>query len=153
MAADTALRPDVRVRRTVLVTVGAVTALLLLAVWQVPQWLDWTRYRTTIEYLRLRHWPAVSISGPISLTLLPQPELTAAQVNIGGNGSADLSIRVQALRLCTAFWPLVAGRVDARELVLGGPDCTSPGRHSPACFSRGRRPGWQRSRRGSRTAA
>ncbi|MFZ0020424.1 MAG: AsmA family protein [Acetobacteraceae bacterium] len=127
MAADTALRPDVRRWRTVLVTVGAVTALLLLAVWQVPQWLDWTRYRTTIEVLATATLgQPVSISGPISLTLLPQPELTAAQVNIGGNGSADLSIRVQALRLRTAFWPLVAGRVDARELVLGGPDLHIP---------------------------
>ncbi len=110
-----------------LVAVGAVGALLLLAVWQVPQWLDWTRYRTTIEVLATATLgQPVTISGPISLTLLPQPELTAAQVNIGGNGPADLSIRVQALRLRIAFWPLIGGRVDARELVLGGPDLRIP---------------------------
>ena len=97
-------------RRTVLATVGAVAALLLLAVWQVPQWLDWTRYRTTIEVLATATLgEPVTISGPISLTLLPQPELTAAQVNIGGDRPADLSIRVQALRLRTAFWPLLGG--------------------------------------------
>ncbi len=99
----------------------------MLAVWQVPQWLDWTRYRTTIEVLATATLgEPVTISGPISLTLLPQPELTAAQVNIGGDRPADLSIRVQALRLRTAFWPLLGGRVDARELVLGGPDLHIP---------------------------
>ena len=125
--AATALRPDVPRGRAVLVTVGAVTALLLLAAWQVPQWLDWTRYRTTIEVLATATLgQPVTISGPISLRLLPQPELTAEQVNIGGNGPADLSIRVQALRLRTAFWSLVAGRVDARALVLSGPDLHIP---------------------------
>ncbi len=107
--------------------VGAVAALLLLAVWQVPQWLDWTRYRTTIEVLATATLgQPVTIGGPISLTLLPQPELTAARVNIGGDRPADLSIRVRALRLRIAFWPLIGGRVDARELVLGGPDLRIP---------------------------
>ena len=68
----------------------------------------------------------VTISGPISLTLLPQPVLTAARVNVGGGEPTDLSIRVEALRLRIAFWPLIGGRVDARELVLRGPDLHIP---------------------------
>jgi hypothetical protein len=117
-------------------------ALLLLAVWQVPQWLDWTRYRATIEVLASATLgQPVTISGPISLTLLPQPVLTAAQVNVGGNGPADLSIKVEALRLRVAFWPLIGGHVDARELVLRGPDLHIPWPTEPGML-RPRPPAW-----------
>jgi hypothetical protein len=113
--------------RILLAGVAAIAALLLLAVWQVPQWLDWTRYRATIEVLATATLgQPVTISGPISLTLLPQPELIASRVDVGGSGAADLSIHVEALRLRIALWPLIAGHVDARELVLHGPDLRVP---------------------------
>ena len=94
-----------------------------MAVWQVPQWLDWTRYRSTIEVLASATLgQPVTIQGPITLTLLPEPVLTAAQVNVGGTGATDMSIHVDALRLRVALGPLLRGRVDARELVLRGAD-------------------------------
>jgi len=115
---------------------------LLLGVWQVPQWLDWTRYRTTIEALATATLgQPVSISGPISLTLLPEPELTAARVNVGTGGAEDLSIHVEALRLRVALWPLIGGRVDARELVLHGPDLRIPWPQEPGTL-RPRPPAW-----------
>ena len=127
--------------------------MLLLAVWQVPQWLDWTRYRATIEALASATLgQPVTISGPITLTLLPQPVLTASQVNVGGSRGRRFSIHVEALRLRVALWPLLGGRVDARELVLRGPTCACPGRRSAACCGRARRPGSRPSPRGSRTA-
>jgi len=116
-----------RLRTVLVVAFVSLAALLLLAVWQVPQWLDWTRYRATIEVLASATLgQPVTISGPISMTLLPQPVLTAEQVNVGGDGSANLSIRVEALRLRVAPWPLIGGHVDARELVLRGPDLRIP---------------------------
>jgi hypothetical protein len=102
-------------------------AAALLAIWQVPGWLDWTRYRSTIEVLAsatLRQ--PVTIQGPISLTLLPQPVLTAARVNVGNDDPTGGSIKVDALRLRVALWPLLGGRIDARELVLRGPDLRIP---------------------------
>jgi hypothetical protein len=121
---------------------AAIAALLLLAVWQVPQWLDWTRYRATIEVLATTTLgQPVTISGPISLTLLPQPVLTAEQVSVGGDGSANLSIRVEALRLRVALWPLIRGHVDARELVLRGPDLRIPWPAEPGML-RSRPPTW-----------
>ena len=83
----------------------------------------------------------VTISGPISLTLLPQPVLTAARVNVGGGEPTDLSIHVDALRLRIAFWPLIGGRVDARELVLRGPDLHIPWPTEPGML-RPRPPAW-----------
>jgi hypothetical protein len=125
--------------RTVL---AAIAALLLLAAWQVPQWLDWTRYRATIEVLAAATLgQPVTLRGPISLTLLPQPVLTAEQVSVGGDGSANLSIRVEALRLRVALWPLIRGHVDARELVLRGPDLRVPWPAEPGML-RSRPPTW-----------
>lgn len=117
-------------------------AALLLAVWQVPQWLDWTRYRGTIEaFATARIGQPVTIRGPISLTLLPQPVLTAAQVDVGGNVPTDFAVHVDALRLRVALWPLLGGRVDARELVLRGPDLRLPWPAEPDLLRR-RTPAW-----------
>ena len=111
----------------VLLAAAVLAVVVLLAVWQVPQWLDWTRYRGTIEALASATLGRpVSISGPISLTLLPEPVLTASQVSLDGGGALVPSIRVEALRLRLALWPLLSGRVDARELVLHGPDLRVP---------------------------
>jgi hypothetical protein len=129
-------------RRTWWTGLAVLAALVLLAAWQVPQWLDWTRYRATIEVLASATLgQPVVIRGPITLTLLPQPVLTAAQVNVGGSEPTNLSIHVDALRLRVAPWPLIAGRVDARELVLRGPDLRIPWPTGPAMF-RTRPPSW-----------
>ena len=116
--------------------------LSLLAAWIVPQWLDWTRYRSTIEVLASAALgQQVTIGGPIALTLLPRPALAAAEVRVGGSGNTDLSIRVDALRLRVALWPLIGGRVDARELVLRGPDLRVPW-PTEATMLRARPPAW-----------
>jgi uncharacterized protein involved in outer membrane biogenesis len=113
--------------RISLVALAVFASLALLAMWQVPQWLDWTRYRANIEVLASAILgQSVMIQGPISLTLLPQPVLTAAQVSVGGSGPTDFSVQVDALRLRVALWPLIAGRLDARELVLRGPNLRIP---------------------------
>ncbi len=112
----------------VLIAIGA------LAIWQVPQWLDWTRYRDTIAVLASATLgQPVTIDGPVSLTLLPQPTLIAAKVGVGGDGSG-VAVHVEALRLRVALWPLIAGRVDARELVLRGADLHIPWPAEPAAM-------------------
>ena len=101
--------------------------LAVLTVWQVPQWLDWTRYRGTIEVLAATMLGRpVAIHGPIALTVLPEPLLTATQVDIGTGHAADISVHVKALRLRVALWPLLAGHIEARDLVLRGADVRIP---------------------------
>jgi uncharacterized protein involved in outer membrane biogenesis len=120
-------------RRTLLAGLAAFASVALIAAWLIPQWLDWTRHRATIEVLASATLgQPVTIQGPITLTLLPQPVLTAAQVNVGGTEPTNLSIHVDALRLRVALWPLIGGRVDARELVLRGPDLRIPWPTEPA---------------------
>ena len=129
-AAATGSLPDVPRARTLLLAVTGLLILAVLAAWQVPQWLDWARYRSTIEALASATLGrSVTIEGPIALTLLPEPLLTATQVDIGSGSTNDVSVRVKALRLRVALWPLLGGRVDARDLVLRGPDVRIP---SPA---------------------
>lgn len=125
---------------TLAASVGLVALLAILAAWQVPAWLDWGRYRGTIEALAAKtlHQP-VAIEGPISLRLLPRPVLTAARVTLGG--SAGASMRVDALRLSVALLPLVGGRVEAGEAVLRGADLRIPWPASPGIV-RFRSPPW-----------
>ncbi len=130
--AATAQPPDVPRLAKFLGIIAGIAALVLLAVWQVPQWLDWTRYRTTIEVMASATLgQPVTIQGPISLSVLPQPVLTAAQVDVGGHERTSLSIHVEALRLRVALLPLIGGRIDARELVLRGPDLHIPWTGNP----------------------
>lgn len=127
MVVATGLPPDVSRVRTWLIAVAAMLMLAVAAIWQVPQHLDWTRYRATLETLASSALSKpVSIRGPIKLGLLPQAVLTAAQVSIGSDEPGDTSIKVQALRLRVALWPLLSGRIDARELVLQAPDLHIP---------------------------
>jgi uncharacterized protein involved in outer membrane biogenesis len=121
------LLPDVRRGHIWLIGFASLVVLAVLAIWQVPQWLDWTRYRGTIEILATTMLGRpVAIQGPITLTVLPEPSLTATQVGIGTNSNNEVSIQVKALRLRVALWPLLAGRVEARDLVLGGADVRIP---------------------------
>ncbi len=128
--------------RAWLIGLAAILVVAIVAVWQVPQYLDWNRYRATLEVLASTTLGRpVTIHGPITLSLLPQPVLTAAQVSIGGDAASDVSIRVEALRLRVALWPLLGGRVDARELVLRGPDLLVPWPAEPDALRR-RAPAW-----------
>jgi hypothetical protein len=128
--------------RTWLIGLAAVLVVAVVAVWQVPQYLDWNRYRATLEALASTTLGRpVTIHGPITLNLLPQPVLTAAQVSIGGDAAADVSIRVEALRIRVALWPLLGGRVDARELVLRGADLLVPWPTPPTVLRR-QAPAW-----------
>jgi hypothetical protein len=103
-------------------------ALLIAAavagVWLLPSMLDWNRYRATIaELASARVGLPVAIDGPISLTLLPHPTLTAGRVSLAGGGGTATA---RELRLQVALGPLLAGRIDARDLVLRGLDVRLP---------------------------
>jgi uncharacterized protein involved in outer membrane biogenesis len=116
----------VRVASLLLVCLAA---LALLAAWQLPGRLDWNRYRDTIEAVASSTLGRpVTIAGKITLSLLPETELTAAGVVIGApeSNAPGPTMQVQALRLRVALLPLLAGRVEARELALHGANLTIP---------------------------
>ncbi|MBV9653866.1 MAG: AsmA family protein [Acetobacteraceae bacterium] len=112
------------------VVLALLTGLLLLVVacaWAVPPMMDWSRFRGSAEALAsARLGRAVVISGPISLSLLPRPVLNAEGVSIANLAPGGGSFGVQGLRMQVAFAPLLAGRIDARNLVLRRPALRLP---------------------------
>ncbi len=124
---------------------ASIAALLLAGIvataWLLPPQLEWNRYRADITSLVSTNiGRPVSIDGPISLQLLPQPTITAGQVTVA-DVQDDASIAVAELRVRLALAPLLAGRVDAREVVLRGLDIRLPW---PLHFDTGitRQPDW-----------
>ena len=65
------------------------------------------------------------IAGPVSLTLLPEPVLTAAGVSLTDAGDG-IAIRAGQLRLRVALAALAEGKIDAEELVLRGAEMHVP---------------------------
>jgi hypothetical protein len=99
---------------------------LFLAVWQLPPHLDWARYRQAIAaFAAARIGRPVAIGGPVHLTLLPQPELTAQDVTLADRGDG-VSARIGALRLEVAIGPLLHGRLVPLNLKMDDPAVTVP---------------------------
>ena len=130
-----------RAGRLVLLGVSGLLALLVACVWVLPGMLDWNRYRESIAGLVAAGiGRPVTIQGDINLHLLPQPILTASGLRVDDSGDG-VAMAVHELRLRVALGPLLAGRVDARELVLGGADLRLPWPLPPGALSR-RPPAW-----------
>ena len=91
----------------------------------MPGRLDWNRYRGTIEQVASAELGLpVRIEGPVGLSLLPEPVLTAQRVVIAA--AERTALRVRALRLRVGLAPLLAGRIAPRELVLSEPELRLP---------------------------
>ena len=102
-------------------------ALALLAAWQVPRFLDWDRYRATIERVASAGvGRPVQIAGPIRLALLPQAVLRAGDVTVADTGDGagatvgELRMRVGLQRVADrpdrTAGPGAARRPDAPAL-------------------------------------
>ena len=88
--------------------------------WWGPGWPDWGTYRSDIAaFASARLGRQVEIDGPISLRLLPAPELTAAGITVRA-ASDGVAVTAQQLHMRVGLAALLAGRVEARELVLRG---------------------------------
>ncbi len=131
----------VRFFRALLIFLAALLASAAVAAWLVPRYLDWNRYRDDVTRLAAAVLDRpVLIQGPISLRLLPEPVLTAADVRIAGEPDQG-SLSAGQLSLSVALGPLLAGRLDARDLVLRGVDLKLPWPLPESAFP-ARRPAW-----------
>jgi hypothetical protein len=124
---------------------AAAAAVLLLALagaalWIVPRLLDWEAWRAELaEIAGARLGRPVTLDGPITLTLLPQPRVEAATVAIGP--AADgLLVDARALRLRLDLGALLAGRLEPREIAIIGGEIRLP--WPPAALPSFRPPAW-----------
>ena len=130
-----------RAGRLVLLSMAAILAVLIAVIWILPGMLDWNRYRGSIAGLVAAGiGRPVRIDGNITLHLLPQPFLTATDLEVDDAGDGVV-LHAKAIRLRVALGPLIAGRVDARELTLQGADLRLPWPPPPGALSR-RPPAW-----------
>ncbi len=101
-------------------------ALLLLGLWVGPQLLTWERHRETLAAIAsARLGRPVTLDGAITLRLLPQPQVEAADVVVGP-GADGVAVTARALRLRLALGPLLRGRLEPRELALLGSEIRLP---------------------------
>ena len=134
-------RISLRPGRIALLGAAALLAVLLAAVWVVPNLLDWNRYRDSIAAVATSGLGRpVSIGGAISLHLLPQPIITASGIAVDDIGDGVV-LTAQEMRLRVALGPLLAGRVDVRDLTLQGADLRLPWPLPPGALVQ-RPPAW-----------
>ncbi len=130
-----------RAGRAALIGLAVVLAFLVAGLWAVPGLLDWNRYRDSVESLATSGvGRPVRIGGAISLHLLPQPILTASGIAVDDTGDGVV-LTAQELRLRVALGPLLAGKVDARDLTLRGADLRLPWPPAPGALAQ-RPPAW-----------
>ncbi|MFD2235777.1 AsmA family protein, partial [Phaeospirillum tilakii] len=86
----------------------------VVAVGVVPALIDWSSLRPGIERTATAAvgWP-VTVAGPISARLLPDPGVTLGRVTVGAAG-------FERVRLDLGLWPLLSGRIALTGVELSG---------------------------------
>jgi uncharacterized protein involved in outer membrane biogenesis len=103
---------------------GAVV--IVAIIWIGPRLLDWNAHREAIEAAASGFLGRdVEISGPIRLSLLPQPSITAERVEVRDDGDG-VRMGTRALTLNLSLGALLTGRVEVTHVVLDRPDIRLP---------------------------
>ena len=106
--------------QTTLLGVAIAIILALVAALVGPLLIDWGSYRSVFEAEATRLVGVdVTVKGKIDARLLPSPQLTLNDIEIGQGGRDD--IRASALSIEFALAPLMRGEWRATDLHLSGP--------------------------------
>ena len=99
-------------------------ALLAAALFLVPPFLDWERFKPEIaERLEAITGRALAIDGPIEVSILPAPTITAVDLRIAnapGAAAPDM-VRIESLELRLALGPLLGGEIAVTSLAMVEP--------------------------------
>jgi len=103
----------------------ALAGLLVGTALAAPSFISWNDYRAEIATeVRKATGRKLVIEGDIDVALLPAPKLSVAKVrlaNLDGARDADM-MRLEALDVRIAFWPLLSGKVVVNSVSLRGAD-------------------------------
>jgi hypothetical protein len=101
-------------------------AVILAVIWIGPRLLDWNTHREAIEAAASGFLGRdVEISGPIRLSLLPEPSITAERVEVRDDGDG-VRMGARALTLNLSLGALLTGRVEVTHVILDRPDIRLP---------------------------
>lgn len=97
---------------------GLVVLAAAAALWLGPRLLDWEAYRFQLAAIAsVRLGRPVTLDGPITLSLLPQPRIEAEAVTIGPEDDG-VFVEARSMRLRLDLGALLAGRLEPREIVI-----------------------------------
>ena len=103
---------------------GAV--IIVAVIWVGPRLLDWSAHREAIEAAASGFLGRdVEISGPIRLSLLPEPSITAEKVEVRDDGDG-VRMGTRALTLNLSLGALLTGNVAVTHVVLDRPTIRLP---------------------------
>lgn len=111
--------------RKAAIGLGILVVLVLAGLILAPRFIDLDRFKGPIAaQLSERTGLPVELAGPIGLTLLPSPALTAREVRVANPPGAAVRdmVRLRALEVKLAPLPLLAGRIELRSAMLIDPE-------------------------------
>jgi hypothetical protein len=95
--------------------------ILVAGIWIGPRLFDWNAHRAAIEAAASGFLGRdVVISGPIRLSLLPEPSITAERVEVQDDGDG-VRMGTRALTLNLSLGDLLTGRVEVTHVALDRP--------------------------------
>ncbi len=110
--------------KKILIGVGGLVGLVVVAGVAAPFFIDVNDYKPRIvAAVKDATGRDLAISGPIKLSLLPSPSISAEGVTLSNmaGGKAPRMVEMKAVRASVAFWPLLSKRVDITEIRLVQP--------------------------------
>jgi uncharacterized protein involved in outer membrane biogenesis len=111
--------------RKTAIALAILVSLVLAGLVLAPQFVDLNRFKGPIAAeLAALTGRAVEFRGPLGLSLLPGPTITARDVRLANppGAAAEDMVRLRAVEVKLAFWPLLARRVEIRSATLVEPE-------------------------------
>lgn len=113
--------------RKVLIAIVGLVLVLVAAVLVVPSLIDWNGYKPEIQAAaRDATGRELTIGGDLSLSILPSPTLSVADVrlaNLEGGSTPDMA-SLESLDVAVALFPLLSGEIRVTSVTLVKPVIT-----------------------------
>ena len=110
--------------RRILIVLAALVVLLVVAVLVIPSLIDWNQYKSDITAeVEAQTGRRLAIEGDLDLTILPSPALAVTGLRLSNAEGARVPdmVRIEALEVEIAFWPLLGGEIEVDLVRLIGP--------------------------------
>ena len=109
--------------KRVLLILAGVAVLLVVVALIAPSFIDWNQYKREIaEPIERATGRTLAVNGDLSLSVLPTPRVSAADVRLStAGGDADF-LTLRALDVQVALWPLLRGEIQVISVRLVEPE-------------------------------